>query len=432
MHIPRPHHRRVHIHATPDPAATAPVIDLAARIRRIASDIGHDLGDRGRGAEVQGRQAGAGQGIEEAPDEGRDVARVLRIAVVNIARRAREEIGALERHAARGAQARRAVDVHRHRHGAGVVAVAGGAEPALDPGEAAVRARDRVPEGAAAAGEGVVPALAREVEVAVRGDGVVVLVVVRLDGRAFHLDEGVGVVEQARTHGRVVDPRGWRQAAELVGARQRRQHGRVPDAGFHEQFGRFQRPAGDDDAAFGRQRDGAGDSADVDDDARGLGAGAGDPLHPGAALKLEVGPLQRRLEVADDGPAAFAVGVVVDRVAEDFGLPRGVGVDVEFGVAGVGDKPLLCGRVARLLVIETVQRRIVGRWLCRVQPGYGGHEVSVLPACGKVQIEVGRGWLIEKTCVDCTVALLIFRVSISLSSKWYRAYQRLVTRKRED
>ena len=70
-----------------------------------------------------------------------------------------------------------------------------------------------VPEGAASASEGVRSRSLGQVQVSVRGDRVVVLVVVGLDSGAGHLDEGVGVVEEAGSDGGVVDPRGGRKAA---------------------------------------------------------------------------------------------------------------------------------------------------------------------------------------------------------------------------
>ena len=72
---------------------------------------------------------------------------------------------------------------------------------------------DGIPEGAATAGERVVSGFFGKIEVAVGGDGVVVLVVVGLDGGAGQFDEGVGVVEKAGADGCVIDPGGGGKAA---------------------------------------------------------------------------------------------------------------------------------------------------------------------------------------------------------------------------
>ena len=93
MQILRPDDRRVDIHTRPDPTRTAPVIHLPARIRVVVTgDVTHDLRHRGGSVEVQGRQV-RGQGVEEAADEGRDVLRVLRVAVVDVSGWAWEVVG---------------------------------------------------------------------------------------------------------------------------------------------------------------------------------------------------------------------------------------------------------------------------------------------------------------------------------------------------
>ena len=105
MQILHPDHRGVDIDAGPDPARTAPVIDLPARVHvAVAGDVAHDLRHRRRAVQVQGCQV-RGQGVEEPPDEGRNVLRVLRVAVVDVARRAREVVGAPEHDFARGFEA---------------------------------------------------------------------------------------------------------------------------------------------------------------------------------------------------------------------------------------------------------------------------------------------------------------------------------------
>ena len=157
MQIRRPYDRRVDIHTRPDATRTAPVIHLPTRIRVVVTgDIAHNLRHRRPSVEIQRGQV-RGQGVEEPSDEGRDVLRVLRVAVVDIAGWAGEVVGACEHYFPRGFEAGGPVNVHRDGCGVGVVRVARGAEPALYAGDGAVGVGDGVPEGDRSAGEGVGP-----------------------------------------------------------------------------------------------------------------------------------------------------------------------------------------------------------------------------------------------------------------------------------
>ena len=91
MEILHPDDRRIDIDTGPNPTRAAPMIDLPTRIRRARSDIAHDLRHRRSAVEIQGRQV-RGQGVEETADERRDVLRVLRVAVVDVARGARDVV----------------------------------------------------------------------------------------------------------------------------------------------------------------------------------------------------------------------------------------------------------------------------------------------------------------------------------------------------
>ncbi len=286
MHILGPYDRRVHIHTTPDPAAAAPVVDLALRVVRERRDVLEDVGLAGRGGDVERGQVGAGQRLEDGVDEGRDVLGVLRVGVVD-ARGAGDEVG-IEDDFARGLEAGGPVDVERDGVVVCVAVVAGGADGALHAGFGAVGVRDVGPEDGDFGGEGVGAGAGVEVQGGVGGDGVGVRVGVGLDGGAGEFDEGVWVVEEASADGGVVDPGGGREAAELVGGGEAGEDGGVPDAGFHEELGGFERAAADDDAA-GRGELEVGDgAADVGDDAGGLAAGVDDAVDPGAALEVEV------------------------------------------------------------------------------------------------------------------------------------------------
>lgn len=90
-----------------------------------------------------------------------------------------------------------------------------------------------------------------------------------------------------------------------------------------------------------------------------MAAGADDASHPGATLQVEVGACQGCLQVADDGTAALAVDVVVDWMAEDFGLVCGSGIDLDFGIAGAINEPVLRWRISRLLIEHVIVRSIV-------------------------------------------------------------------------
>ena len=331
-------------------------------------------------------------------DEGGDVLRVLRVREVD-ALRAGDEVG-VEDDFAGGFEARGAVDVQGDGVVCGVAVVAGGANGALHARLGAVGADDVVPEDADFGGEGVGPRAGFEVEGGVGGDGVVVAVGVRLDVWAGEFDEGVWVVEETGADGGVVDP-GRGGHGELVGLLEAGQDGGVADAGFHEEFGGFQSAVADNDAPSRGEGDGGDDAARVGDDACGEVAGADDAGDPGSGLEVEVGAGEGGLEVADCGAAALGVVVVVDGVAEDLCFVGGVCVDGDFGEAGAGHEPVFGGRVAGLLVKDVIIGRDVAGRLRRIQSVDGRQEIGMLPARGKVVVEVGGRWFEEQTGVDC-------------------------------
>ena len=74
---------------------------------------------------------------------------------------------------------------------------------------------------------------------------------------------------------------------------------------------------------------------------------------------MEVGACQGCLHVADDGAAALAVYVVVNWMAKDFGLVRGSGIDLDFGIAGAVNEPVLRRRISRLLIEHVIIGSIV-------------------------------------------------------------------------
>ena len=147
---------------------------------------------------------------------------------------------------------------------------------------------DVVPEDGDFARERVGSGAGVEVEGFVGGRRVLVDVGVGLHGWGGEFDEGVWVVEEAGADGGVVDPGGGGQAAELVGLFETGEDGGVPDAGFHEEFGRFQGTVAENDAAGGGEGDGGYDAAGVGDDACGCAACADDPVDPGSALQVEI------------------------------------------------------------------------------------------------------------------------------------------------
>ena len=132
-----------------------------------------------------------------------------------------------------GFEARGAVDVERDGVVIRVAVKTRRADGTLHARLGAVRPRNVIPEDGDFARERVGPRAGFEVLVAIGRDGVVVGVGVGLDGGAREFDEGVWVVEELVADGGVVDPRGGREAAELVGVGEAGQDGRVADAGFH-------------------------------------------------------------------------------------------------------------------------------------------------------------------------------------------------------
>ena len=85
MQVLRPDDRRVNINTRPDPARTAPMIDLSPRVWRPACDIADNLRYRSALLQIQWREARPGQSIEQPSNKGRDILCVLRVTVVNIA-----------------------------------------------------------------------------------------------------------------------------------------------------------------------------------------------------------------------------------------------------------------------------------------------------------------------------------------------------------
>ena len=90
-----------------------------------------------------------------------------------------------------------------------------------------------------------------------------------------------------------------------------------------------------------------------------MAAGTDDASYPGATLQVEVGACQGCLQVADDGTAALAVDVVVDWMAKDFGLVCGSRIDLDFGIAGAINEPVLGRPISRLLIEYVLTGSIV-------------------------------------------------------------------------
>ena len=174
------------------------------RVVRRRGDVLQDLrlgrggGDVERG-EVRGRQGG-----EDVVDKGRNVLAVLRVGVVH-ALGARDEV-AVEHDFAPGLEARGPVDVERDGRAVLVAVEARGADGALHAGFRAVGVRDVVPEDADFRREGVWAGALVQVQRCVGLDGIIVGVDVGLDRGAGQLDEGVWVVKEIGSDGRVVDP----------------------------------------------------------------------------------------------------------------------------------------------------------------------------------------------------------------------------------
>ena len=78
---------------------------------------------------------------------------------------------------------------------------------------------------------------------------------------------------------------------------------------------------------------------------------------------MEVRAGQGRLQVADDGAAALAIFVVVDWMAKDFSLVCGNCIDLDFGIAGARDEPVLGRGVSGLLIELVIVRSNVTGWL---------------------------------------------------------------------
>lgn len=184
-------------------------------------------------------------------DVRRDVLGILRVGEVDVLG-ARDE-AAVEDDLALGLEARGAVDIERDGGVARVAVVPGGANGALHARLGAVRVGDVVPEDGNFSGQGVRSGAGLEVEGGVGGDGVVVDVVVGLDGGAGELDEGVWVIKEAVADSGVIDPGGRWKAAQLVGALEAGEHRWVTNAGFHEKLGGFQGAAAQNDSAGGRK-----------------------------------------------------------------------------------------------------------------------------------------------------------------------------------
>lgn len=251
MHVLHPDDRRVHIDARADATAARPMVDLALRVRRRCGDVLEDIRLACRGGDVERGEVGLGEGGEDVVDVRRDVLGVLRVGEVD-ALGARDE-AAVEDDLALGLEARGAVDVERDGGVARVAVVPRGADGALHARLGAVRVADVIPEDGDFPGQGVRSGAGFEVEGGVGGDGVVVDVVVGLDGGAGELDEGVWVVKEAVSNGGVVDPGGGGKAAQLAGGLEAGEHGGIADAGFHEKFRGFQGASAENNSACGRK-----------------------------------------------------------------------------------------------------------------------------------------------------------------------------------
>ena len=90
-----------------------------------------------------------------------------------------------------------------------------------------------------------------------------------------------------------------------------------------------------------------------------MAAGADDASHPGTTLQVEVGACQGCLHVADDRTAALAVDVVVNWMTKDFGLVCRSGIDLDFGIAGAINEPVLRRRISGLLIEHVIIRSVV-------------------------------------------------------------------------
>lgn len=243
--------RRVHIDARADATTARPMVDLALRVRRRRGDVLENIRLGRRGGDVERGEVGLGQGGENVVYVRRDVLGVLRVGEVD-ALGARDEV-AVEDDLALGLEARGAIDVERDGAVARVAVVPRGADGALHARLGAVRVADVVPEDGDFPSQGVGSGAGFEVEGGVGGDGVVVDVVIGLDGGAGELDEGVWVVKEAVANGGVVDPGGGGKAAQLVGGLEAGEHGRVADTGFHEKLWGFQGAGAQNNSAGGRK-----------------------------------------------------------------------------------------------------------------------------------------------------------------------------------
>lgn len=115
---------------------------------------------------------------------------------------------------------------------------------------------------------------------------------------------------------------------------------------------------------------------------------------------MEVGAGQGRLQVADDGTAALAIYVVVDRMTKDFGLVCGSCIDLDFGIAGARHEPVLGRGVSRLLIEHVIIRSNVTGWLGLIQPVDRRHEISMLPPRREVVVKIRCRWLKEQPGID--------------------------------
>lgn len=115
---------------------------------------------------------------------------------------------------------------------------------------------------------------------------------------------------------------------------------------------------------------------------------------------MEVRAGQGRLQVTDDGTAALAIDVVVDWMAKDFGLVCGSCIDLDFGIAGARDEPVLGRGVPRLLIEHVIVRSNVTGWLGLIQPIDRRHEISMLPTRREVVVKIGCRWLKEQPGID--------------------------------
>ena len=104
---------------------------------------------------------------------------------------------------------------------------------------------------------------------------------------------------------------------------------------------------------------------------------------------MEVGTCQGGLQVGDDRTAALTVYVVVDWMPKHFGLVCGIRIDLDFGIAGAIDEPVLRRRISRLLIEHVIIGSVIAGRLGLIEPVDRRHEISMLPAGREVIVKIG-------------------------------------------